>query len=46
MLCLLRLDQIRNLRRNYVIEFHLAKLLISSRNRGVECGSNPSSDSR
>ena len=35
-----------NLRRNYGVEFYLAKLLISSRNRGVECGSNPSSDSR
>ena len=29
-----------NLRRNYGVEFYLAKLLISSRNRGVECTSN------
>ena len=31
---------------NLRIEFYLAKLLIRSRNCGVECGSNPSSDSR
>ena len=30
-----------NLRRNYGVEFYLAKLLIRSRNQGVECGSNP-----
>ena len=29
-----------NLRRNYGVEFYLAKLLISSRNHGVECTSN------
>ena len=35
-----------NLRRDYGVEFYLAKLLIRSRNRGVECGSNTGSDSR
>ena len=33
-------------RSNYGVEFYLAKLLIRSRNQGVECGSNPGSDSR
>ena len=35
-----------NLRRNYGVKFYLANLLIRSRNRGVECGSNPGSNSR
>ena len=35
-----------NLRQNCGVEFYLAKLLIRSRNQGVECGSNPGSDSR
>ena len=41
-LCLIRLviycrNLQSNLHRNYGVEFYLAKLLISSRNRGVEC---------
>ena len=35
-----------NLHRDYSVEFFLAKLLIRSQNRGVECGSNPGSNSR
>ena len=40
----------RNLRsdlcQNYSVEFYVAMLLKRFRNRGVECGSNPSSNSR